>query len=114
MDYGRNNLTREESDIQQILETSRDISNISILIIFCFGVPANIYVLRRLRKLAKENRHRYENGAGLGLFAMTTSDLISMLFTLLQRTLDIYAPLLTNIASSADSVEALEVSACKV
>uniref|UniRef100_A0A914WX25 Uncharacterized protein n=1 Tax=Plectus sambesii TaxID=2011161 RepID=A0A914WX25_9BILA len=66
---------------EYVMETKIvDIANlIAYIVIFCFGMPSNIYVIYRLRKLAKENREKYENGAGLGLFVMSTSDLISLL-----------------------------------
>uniref|UniRef100_A0A914WZL3 G-protein coupled receptors family 1 profile domain-containing protein n=1 Tax=Plectus sambesii TaxID=2011161 RepID=A0A914WZL3_9BILA len=60
---------------------------VAYIIIFCFGIPANIYVLYRLRKFAKENSEKYENGAGLGLFVMTTSDLLSLVAISLQHVL---------------------------
>jgi hypothetical protein len=43
-----------------------------------FGVPANIFILFRLRKLAKDDNERYTNGSGLGLFAMAIADLFSL------------------------------------
>uniref|UniRef100_A0A914WZL8 G-protein coupled receptors family 1 profile domain-containing protein n=1 Tax=Plectus sambesii TaxID=2011161 RepID=A0A914WZL8_9BILA len=78
---------------------------ITYIVIFCFGIPANIYVLYRLRKLAKENREKYENGAGLGLFVMSTSDLFSLLAISLQH-------ILPSVEISAPDV--MKSLACKV
>lgn len=61
------------------------ITMISFIVIFFFGVPANIYVMCRLRKFAKENKERYENGTGLTLFVMTTCDLFSLIAISLQH-----------------------------
>lgn len=60
---------------------------IAYIVIFCFGVPANVYVLYRLRKLAKKNKRKYRHGAGMGLFVMTVSDLVSLLAISLQHVL---------------------------
>ena len=78
---------------------------IAYIVIFCLGIPANLYVLYRLRILAKENREKYENGAGLGLFVMATSDLISLLAILLQI-------ILPSVKISAPEV--MKSVACKV
>ena len=96
-------------DIQKSIATTWIVSNSAIMIIFCIGAPANIYMLYRLRKLAKENQDRFEIGAGLALCAMTSCDIISMLASLLRRTLEYYAPLL-----NWHSIEVLEQIACKV
>jgi hypothetical protein len=46
--------------------------------IILFGVPANVYVLRRLCNLARQDREKYMNGTGSGLFSMATADLLSL------------------------------------
>lgn len=92
-----NNSTRFEYDYQKIIEEYGGVEShplvlriglitmIAYVLIFCFGVPANIYVLFRLRKFAKEDKQKYEKGAGLFLFVMTSSDLFSLLAISLQH-----------------------------
>jgi hypothetical protein len=48
------------------------------IVMFLFGVPANVFVVLRLHKLSKEENEKYTNGTGSGLFTMAIADLLSL------------------------------------
>ncbi len=45
-----------------------------------FGIPANVYVLWRMYRLAKDDHEKYTNGTGVGLLTMAAADLLSLIF----------------------------------
>ncbi|CAI4222336.1 unnamed protein product [Auanema sp. JU1783] len=49
------------------------------------GIPANIYVLHRMRRLAKSDVERYRNGTGIALCSMSAADLCSLLLIFSQN-----------------------------
>lgn len=100
MENGINHTSLDDNDVADIL--SSYLKNgffrfITCIIFFCFGAPANIYVLYRLRKFAQQDREHYKNGAGLGLFVMSISDLICLLTLLLRENIHLFIHLFSSI-----------------
>uniref|UniRef100_A0A8R1TR47 G_PROTEIN_RECEP_F1_2 domain-containing protein n=1 Tax=Onchocerca volvulus TaxID=6282 RepID=A0A8R1TR47_ONCVO len=74
----------------------RNVAAVTLLIYFIaviVGIPANIYVLIRMRKLAKNDRERYRNGTGIALCSMAAADLCSLLLILSQNLMQLYPQL---------------------
>ncbi|GMT05301.1 hypothetical protein PENTCL1PPCAC_27475, partial [Pristionchus entomophagus] len=53
--------------------------------VFIIGIPANIYVLFRMRRLASSDNERYRNGTGVALCSMAAADLCSILLICAQN-----------------------------
>ncbi|KAF8387260.1 hypothetical protein PRIPAC_76402 [Pristionchus pacificus] len=53
--------------------------------VFTIGIPANIYVLFRMRRLASSDNERYRNGTGIALCSMAAADLCSILLICAQN-----------------------------
>jgi hypothetical protein len=47
-----------------------------VLLMACFGILLNVYVLRRLQKFSRKEPGRFENGCGLPLLVMTIADML--------------------------------------
>uniref|UniRef100_A0A914WBU3 G-protein coupled receptors family 1 profile domain-containing protein n=1 Tax=Plectus sambesii TaxID=2011161 RepID=A0A914WBU3_9BILA len=82
------------------------------LIVFCvyifvlaFGIPANIYVLIRMRRLARNDIEKYTNGTGVGLLSMATADLSALVLISVQN-------LLLSMPLNANQL--VKVTLCKV
>uniref|UniRef100_A0A915Q7A4 G-protein coupled receptors family 1 profile domain-containing protein n=1 Tax=Setaria digitata TaxID=48799 RepID=A0A915Q7A4_9BILA len=87
----------------------RNVAAVTLLIYFfalVVGIPANIYVLIRMKKLAKNDRERYRNGTGIALCSMAAADLCSLLLILSQNLMRLYPQL--------DSDELFMHFVCKV
>ncbi|GMT31342.1 hypothetical protein PFISCL1PPCAC_22638, partial [Pristionchus fissidentatus] len=53
--------------------------------VFVIGIPANLYVLFRMRRLASSDNERYRNGTGIALCSMAAADLCSILLICAQN-----------------------------
>ncbi|GMR30242.1 hypothetical protein PMAYCL1PPCAC_00437, partial [Pristionchus mayeri] len=53
--------------------------------VFTIGIPANLYVLFRMRRLASSDNERYRNGTGIALCSMAAADLCSILLICAQN-----------------------------
>uniref|UniRef100_A0A0R3RNA6 G_PROTEIN_RECEP_F1_2 domain-containing protein n=1 Tax=Elaeophora elaphi TaxID=1147741 RepID=A0A0R3RNA6_9BILA len=87
----------------------RHVAAVTLLIYFVaaiVGIPANIYVLIRMKKLAKNDRERYRSGTGIALCSMAAADLCSLLLILSQNLMPLYPQL--------DSDEVFMHYVCKV
>ena len=50
-----------------------------VLLVACFGILLNVYVLCRLYKFAMKEPMRFENGCGLPLLVMTVFDMLALI-----------------------------------
>ncbi|VDN81262.1 unnamed protein product [Brugia pahangi] len=74
----------------------RNVAAVTLLIYFIaaiVGIPANIYVLIRMKKLAKNDSERYRSGTGIALCSMAAADLCSLLLILSQNLMQLYPQL---------------------
>ncbi|EJD75596.1 hypothetical protein LOAG_17276 [Loa loa] len=74
----------------------RNVAAVTLLIYFIaaiIGIPANIYVLIRMKKLAKNDNERYRSGTGVALCSMAAADLCSLLLILSQNLMQLYPQL---------------------
>jgi hypothetical protein len=95
--YDSNDLSMEkdsyngdwEDDIQMqpFIRHVGQVAFVVYLFVFLFGIPANIYVLWRMFRLAKHDHEKYTNGTGVGLLSMSIADLLSLILISLQNVL---------------------------
>ncbi|KAL3989599.1 7 transmembrane receptor (rhodopsin family) protein [Acanthocheilonema viteae] len=87
----------------------RNVATVTLLIYFIaaiVGIPANIYVLIRMKKLAKNDSEKYRSGTGIALCSMAAADLCSLLLILSQNLMQLY--------SQFDDNEVLMHYICKI
>uniref|UniRef100_A0A1I7XG32 G_PROTEIN_RECEP_F1_2 domain-containing protein n=1 Tax=Heterorhabditis bacteriophora TaxID=37862 RepID=A0A1I7XG32_HETBA len=73
---------------------------------FTIGIPANLYVLFRMRRLASNDEERYRNGTGVALCSMAAADLCSLLL--------IFAQNLHQMTANTDGDTAFTDAMCKM
>ncbi|MCP9263158.1 hypothetical protein DINM_006503 [Dirofilaria immitis] len=83
-------------DEQDFLAEDPIVRNVAAITLFLYfiaavvGIPANIYVLIRMKRLAKDDQEKYRNGTGIALCSMAAADLCSLLLILSQNLMQLY------------------------
>ncbi|KAM3728272.1 putative G-protein coupled receptor [Dirofilaria immitis] len=86
----------EYLDEQDFLAEDPIVRNVAAITLFLYfiaavvGIPANIYVLIRMKRLAKDDQEKYRNGTGIALCSMAAADLCSLLLILSQNLMQLY------------------------
>ncbi|CAJ0557793.1 unnamed protein product, partial [Mesorhabditis spiculigera] len=80
-DYNeQDNYTDYQDEFSDPVVWSAGLASVAIYTIaFSVGIPANLYVLFRMRRLARNDVERYRNGTGIALCSMAAADLCSLL-----------------------------------
>ncbi|VDM24194.1 unnamed protein product [Toxocara canis] len=97
--FGGTNVATEDyqeyADEQDLLANDPTVRTVAAATLFVYfmaavvGIPANIYVLFRMRRLAKTDGERYRSGTGVALCSMAAADLCSLLLILAQNLMQI-------------------------
>ncbi|VDK43505.1 unnamed protein product [Anisakis simplex] len=78
----------DEKDLLANDPIVRSVGGATLLIYFVaviVGIPANVYVLFRMQRLARNDGERYRSGTGVALCSMAAADLCSLLLILAQN-----------------------------